>query len=85
MVAALAGFLSGSVIVYDHVLGFDPTASATGMKSTPGMTGIVYPTLVAGEAWPPAVALLIPIHAAALCPAWRAPRSGAGDAPDLIA
>jgi len=71
----VAGFVSGSLIVgYYHTSGFDLSAYASGIKSMPGMTGIVYPTLVAGEVWLPAVALFVTSVAAALYPAWRAVR-----------
>jgi len=70
-----AGFLLGAAIVgYYHTFGFDLTAYASGMKAMPGMTGIVYPTLVAGEVWLPVVALFVTSLAAALYPAWRAAR-----------
>jgi len=71
----LAGFLIGAAIVaYYHAFGFDLTAYASGMKAMPGMTGVVYPTLVAGEVWLPVAALFVTSLIAALYPAWRASR-----------
>jgi len=71
----LAGFLLGAVIVgYYHTFGFDLTAYASGMKSLPGLTGVVYPTLDATATWLPVVALFVTSLVAALYPAWRASR-----------
>jgi len=75
MLGLLAGFLVGAAIVgYYHTFGFDLTAYASGMKAMPGMTGVVYPTLVAGEVWLPVAALFVTSLVAALYPAWRASR-----------
>ncbi len=70
-----AGIVLGSLIVgYYHTYGFDLTAYAAATKAIPGMTGVVYPTIVLGNVWLPVAALLITSLAAALYPAWRAAR-----------
>jgi ABC-type lipoprotein release transport system permease subunit len=70
-----AGFAIGSLIVgYYHTYGFDLTAYAAAAKAIPGMTGVVYLTLVAGDVWLPTTALFLTSLAAALYPAWRAAR-----------
>ncbi|MBI3778238.1 MAG: ABC transporter permease, partial [Gammaproteobacteria bacterium] len=70
-----AGIVIGSLIVgYYHSYGFDLTAYAAATKAIPGMTGVVYPTIVIGYVWLPVTALLITSLAAALYPAWRAAR-----------
>ena len=54
-----AGIVIGSLIVgYYHSYGFDLTAYAAATKAIPGMTGVVYPTIVFGNVWLPVVALL---------------------------
>ena len=69
------GVVFGALIVgYYHTYGFDLTAYAAGVKSIPGMTGVVYPTIVAAELWFPIVALSLTSLLAALSPAWRAGR-----------
>ena len=70
-----AGIVLGSLIVgYYHTYGFDLTAYAAATKAIPGMTGVVYPTIVPGNVWLPVAALLVTSLAAALYPAWRAAR-----------
>ncbi|MBI3507739.1 MAG: ABC transporter permease, partial [Proteobacteria bacterium] len=70
-----AGVVLGSLIVgYYHSYGFDLTAYAAATKAIPGMTGVVYPTIVPGNVWLPVAALLVTSLAAALYPAWRAAR-----------
>lgn len=70
-----AGLLLGAAVVdYFHRFGFDLTAYASGVKSLPGMTGVVYPTLQATEIWLPVIALFLTNVTAALYPAWRAAR-----------
>jgi len=70
-----AGMAIGSLIVgYYHTYGFDLTAYAAAAKAIPGLTGVVYPTIVLGNVWLPIAALLVTSLAAALYPAWRAAR-----------
>jgi len=70
-----AGFTLGALIVgYYHAYGFDLTAYAAAARAIPGMTGVVYLTLVPGDVWLPAAALFLTSLAAALYPAWRAAR-----------
>ncbi len=70
-----AGFALGALIVgYYHAFGFDVAAYAAAARSIPGMTTVVYPTIVPGDVWLPAIALLLTSLAAALYPAWRAAR-----------
>lgn len=70
-----AGIVIGALIVgYYHTNGFDLTAYAAATKAIPGMTGVVYPTIVLGNVWLPVAALLVTSLAAALYPAWRAAR-----------
>lgn len=70
-----AGFALGALIVgYYHTYGFDLAAYAAASRTFPGMTSVVYPTLVLANAWLPALALLATSLAAALYPAWRASR-----------
>jgi ABC-type lipoprotein release transport system permease subunit len=70
-----AGIVLGSLIVgYYHTYGFDLTAYAAATKAIPGMTGVVYPTIVLGNVWLPVAALLVTSLTAALYPAWRAAR-----------
>jgi putative ABC transport system permease protein len=69
------GLLLGAAIVaYYRAVGFDLSAYAAIVKSIPGMTGVVYPIITAGDVWIPMLALLITSLAAALYPAWRAAR-----------
>ena len=69
------GIVFGALIVgYYHAYGFDLTAYAAATKAIPGMTGVVYPTIVLGNVWLPVAALLVTSLAAALYPAWRAAR-----------
>ncbi len=71
----VAGFALGALIVgYYHTFGFDVAAYAAAARSIPGMTTVVYPTIVPGDVWLPALALLATSLAAALYPAWRAAR-----------
>lgn len=68
-----AGLLLGSLIVgYYHLFGFDLTAYAAATRTIPGMTSVVYPTLVFGDLWLPLLALFVTSLIAALYPAWRA-------------
>jgi ABC-type antimicrobial peptide transport system permease subunit len=70
-----AGFATGALIVgYYHTYGFDLTAYAAAAKAIPGMTGVVYLTIVLGDVWLPMAALFLTGLAAALYPAWRAAR-----------
>ena len=70
-----AGFALGALIVgYYHTFGFDLAAYAAASRNIPGMTSVVYPTLVPGNVWLPMLALLVTSLAAALYPAWRAAR-----------
>ena len=70
-----AGIVLGSLIVgYYHTFGFDLAAYAAASRNIPGMTSVVYPTLVPGNVWLPMLALLVTSLAAALYPAWRAAR-----------
>lgn len=70
-----AGIVLGALIVgYYHTNGFDLTAYAAATKAIPGMTGVVYPTIVLSNVWLPVAALLVTSLAAALYPAWRAAR-----------
>ncbi len=70
-----AGFALGALIVgYYHTYGFDLAAYAAASRTFPGMTSVVYPTLVLANVWLPALALLATSLAAALYPAWRASR-----------
>jgi ABC-type lipoprotein release transport system permease subunit len=70
-----AGFALGALIVgYYHTFGFDLAAYAAATRTIPGMTSVVYPTLVLGNVWLPMLALLVTSLAAALYPAWRAAR-----------
>lgn len=70
-----AGFALGALIVgYFHTFGFDLAAYAAASRNIPGMTSVVYPTLVPGNVWLPMLALLVTSLAAALYPAWRAAR-----------
>jgi ABC-type lipoprotein release transport system permease subunit len=76
-----AGIVAGSLVIgYYHAAGFDLAAYAAGVKSIPGMTGVVYPTLVLSEVWLPLFALLVTSVAAALYPAWHAARLDAARA-----
>lgn len=70
-----AGLALGALIVgYYHTFGFDLTAYAAASRTFPGMTSVVYPTLVLANIWLPMAALLVTSLAAALYPAWRAAR-----------
>lgn len=70
-----AGIVLGALIVgYYHANGLDLTAYAAAAKAIPGMTGVVYPTIVPGNVWPPVAALFLTSLIAALYPAWRAAR-----------
>jgi len=70
-----AGFALGALVVgYFHTFGFDLAAYAAASRNFPGMTSVVYPTLVLANVWLPALALLATSLAAALYPAWRAAR-----------
>jgi ABC-type lipoprotein release transport system permease subunit len=70
-----AGFALGALIVgYYHTFGFDLAAYAAATRNIPGMTSVVYPTLVLANVWLPALALLATSLAAAFYPAWRAAR-----------
>lgn len=70
-----AGIVIGSLIVgYYHAYGFDLTAYAAAAKAIPGLTGVVYPTIVPGNVWLPVAALFVTSLVAALYPAWRAAR-----------
>jgi len=70
-----AGIALGSLIVgYYHANGLDLTAYAAAVKAIPGMTGVVYPTIVPGNVWLPVAALFLTSLIAALYPAWRAAR-----------
>lgn len=70
-----AGIALGSLIVgYYHANGLDLTAYSAAAKAIPGMTGVVYPTIVPGNVWPPVAALFLTSLIAALYPAWRAAR-----------
>jgi ABC-type lipoprotein release transport system permease subunit len=69
------GFALGALIVgYYHAYGFDLEAYAAATRTIPGMTSVVYPTLVFANVWLPALALFVTSLAAALYPAWRAAR-----------
>lgn len=69
------GFALGALIVgYYHAFGFDLAAYAAAARSIPGMTTVVYPTLVLANVWFPAIVLLGTSVIAALYPAWRAAR-----------
>lgn len=75
VIGLAVGALVGALIVgYYHTLGFDMTAYAAALKSIPGMTGVVYPTIVIGDVWLPVAALFLTSLVAALYPAWRAAR-----------
>ena len=69
-----AGMIGGALIVgYFHTAGFDLSAySVTGR--VPGLTSIIYPTILIANIWLPAAALFFTSVAAALYPAWRAAR-----------
>lgn len=69
-----AGIVGGALIVgYFHTAGFDLSAySVTGRF--PGLTSIIYPTILIANIWLPTAALFITSIAAALYPAWRAAR-----------
>lgn len=70
-----AGFLLGAAIVaYYRAVGFDMSSYSAIVKAIPGLTGVLYPTIVAGDVWIPMLALLATSVAAALYPAWRAAR-----------
>ena len=70
-----AGFALGALIVgYYHTYGFDLAAYAAASRTIPGMTSVVYPTLVLANLWLPMAALFVTSLAAALYPAWRAAR-----------
>lgn len=70
-----AGLALGALIVgYYHTFGFDLAAYAAASRTIPGMTSVVYPTLMLANVWLPALALLATGLAAALYPAWRAAR-----------
>lgn len=72
----LAGgaFLGAGVVGYFHARGFDLSAYAAGAAAIPGMTTVVYPTLVLDNMWLPMAALLVTSVIAAFYPAWRAAR-----------
>ena len=73
LVGLAAGFVLGALIVfYYHSFGFDLAAYAAASRNIPGMTSVVYPTLVPGNVWLPMLALLVTSLVAALYPAWRA-------------
>ncbi len=70
-----AGLALGALIVgYYHTYGFDLAAYAAAARSIPGMTTVVYPTLMPADVWLPMAALFVTSLAAALYPAWRAAR-----------
>jgi len=70
-----AGLVLGALIVgYYHTFGFDLAAYAAATRTIPGMTSVVYPTLVFGNLWLPLLALFVTSLIAALYPAWRASR-----------
>jgi ABC-type lipoprotein release transport system permease subunit len=75
-VLGIAGGLAlGALIVgYYHTFGFDLAAYAAASRTIPGMTSVVYPTLVLANLWLPMAALFVTSLAAALYPAWRAAR-----------
>lgn len=68
------GMIGGVLIVgYFHTGGFDLSAySVTGRF--PGLTSVIYPTILIANIWLPMAALFITSVAAALYPAWRATR-----------
>jgi putative ABC transport system permease protein len=67
-----AGVIGGALIVgYFHTVGFDLSAySVTGR--IPGLTSVIYPTILIANVWLPVAALFLTSVAAALYPAWRA-------------
>lgn len=69
-----AGMIGGALIVgYFHTAGFDLSAySVTGRF--PGLTSVIYPTILIANIWLPMAALFFTSVAAALYPAWRATR-----------
>jgi ABC-type lipoprotein release transport system permease subunit len=70
-----SGLVLGALIVgYYHAYGFDLADYAAAARSIPGMTTVVYPTLLPGSLWLPMAALFVTSVAAALYPAWRASR-----------
>jgi putative ABC transport system permease protein len=70
----LGAIVGGLIVAYYHAFGFDLSDYAAGIASVPGMSTVVYPTLVFGNVWLPVVALFISSIMAALYPAWRAAR-----------
>jgi ABC-type lipoprotein release transport system permease subunit len=66
--------LGALIVGYYHTFGFDLAAYAAGARTIPGMTSVVYPTLVLANVWLPMLALFVTSLAAALYPAWRAAR-----------
>lgn len=75
VIGLAAGFLLGAAIVaYYRAVGFDMSNYSAIVKAIPGLTGVLYPTIVAADVWIPMLALLATSVAAALYPAWRAAR-----------
>lgn len=68
------GVIAGALIVgYFRTAGFDLSAySVTGR--IPGLTSVIYPTILIANAWLPVATLFFTSVAAALYPAWRAAR-----------
>ncbi|MBI3898876.1 MAG: ABC transporter permease [Gammaproteobacteria bacterium] len=69
-----AGIVAGALVVgYFHTAGFDLSAySVTGR--IPGLTSVIYPTILFANVWLPTSALFVTSTVAALYPAWRAAR-----------
>jgi putative ABC transport system permease protein len=69
-----AGIAAGALIVgYFHTAGFDLSRYAVTGR-IPGLTSVIYPTILLGNVWLPIAALFLTSLAAALYPAWRAAR-----------
>ncbi|HLF23549.1 MAG TPA: ABC transporter permease, partial [Burkholderiales bacterium] len=68
------GIAAGALIVgYFHTAGFDLSRYAVTGR-IPGLTSVIYPTILLGNVWLPIAALFLTSLAAALYPAWRAAR-----------